>query len=199
MAHGGGRHPEPIFYGTHPGGRRVLSTSCTRRGDRGTTLGTHTPPTPTPIPTPTQPLTPPPPTSTSKGVDQPRGQQIPHGCTYSTGVVSAGDIECRCPRLCRRAAGSGDGGSGGGPTLPFTHRSLREGSIVLTTPPLLRMRGGRRCVPPSHLRGGDPHEVSHGGACHPQPDLVEGVPLLLVGLQGGGGTYLFERSEEVCI
>ena len=55
----GGWAPEPTSAATHPGGRRSCSTSLTRRGARGATLGPHTPPTPTPAPISTQASPPP--------------------------------------------------------------------------------------------------------------------------------------------
>ena len=122
-----------------------------------------------------------PPISTSKRVGQLRGERLPHGCTSCTGIGHAEALGCHGPHLRIRAAGSG-----GGPTLPFTKRTLGEGSDNLTTPPPFCMRDGRRFGPSSHLGGGGPHKGAHRGACHPQPDLVEGYPLLLVSLWGEG-------------
>ena len=48
------------------------------------------------------------------------------------------------------------------------------------------MWGGGRCGPPSYLGGGGLREGAHGGAWHPQLDLVKGYPLLAMGLQGKG-------------
>ena len=48
------------------------------------------------------------------------------------------------------------------------------------------MRGGGRFGPPSRLGGGGPRKGAHVGACHPQPDLLEGDTLLLASLRGEG-------------
>ena len=110
-----------------------------------------TPPNPTPTPISTQAPTPP--NSTSKGVAQPRDQQLPHVRTSRPGVVSTWAIGFRRLRLHSRAARSGGSRSGSGPTPPFTHRTLREGCSALATPPPLCMRGGGRFGPTSHLGG----------------------------------------------
>ena len=46
------------------------------------------------------------------------------------------------------------------------------------------MRSGRTCGPPPPLGGVGPREGAHGGACHPQTDLVKGAPLLTAGIWG---------------
>ena len=175
-------HPELTSVGTHLRGRRVCLISRKGRGDRGATLGPYTPPTPNSISTQdTTPFT-----STSKGVGQPRVQWLPHGRTSSLGVGSIWAIGCRRPCLRSRTSGSGGGGSGSGATPPFTCRTLREGCSALANPPLLCIQSDGRYRPPSLLGGGGPREGAHGGACHPQLDLVEGDLLLPADLQGGG-------------
>ena len=199
----GGGHPDPTPAGTYRRGGGSGSTNRTGRGVRDATVGPHNPPTPAPIPT--QDPTPPhfhlqgdgptkwhthpglhPPTSTSKGVGQPRGKPLTHGYTSCTGIGHARALRCHGPRLCSRAAGNGDGRSGGSPTLPFTKRTLREGSKNLAIPPLLRMQGGGRFGLPSHLGEGGPHERGYVGDRQPQPYLVEGALLLSASLWGEG-------------
>ena len=194
LAHGG--HPKPTSARTHQGGRRVCSTSCTGREARGVTLRPHTPTTLTPTPIPTQ--APNPPSYTFKGVYQPRGHQLTHVCTSRTRVGSDGAIGSRRLCLCSRAAGSGGGGIGSVPTHPFIHCTLGEGSSALATPLLICMQGDMRCRTTFHLGGGGPREGAHGASCHPQPDLVEGAPLLPSGLWGEGALQRFPTPPSVC-
>ena len=200
-SHTGGGHPDPTPARTHRSGGGWLDQPH-REGVRDVTVGPHTLPTPAPIPTqaptphihlqgngPTKGHIHPglhPPTSTSKGVGQPRGQQLPHGCPSIAGVGRNGALVCHSSRLRSRSTGSGDGRTGSGPPLPFTKRTLGEGSGALANPPPLCMWGGGRCGPPFHLGRGIPHEGAHGGSRHPQPDLVEGDPLLSASLRGEG-------------
>ena len=174
---------------THP------SQRCSPRGAQPWVHITQktSPPPPNPIPTkdPTTPTTTydrkgvggisaPPPTTRygDRGVGHTVGKREPHGPTTSTGTGILGDLRHCQPSLCSCTERSGGVGSGNSPTLTFTCRTFREVHGTLATPTSLHMRGGRGCRLTSHLGGGVTRKGAHRGACHPQPDTIEGDPIM---------------------
>ena len=48
------------------------------------------------------------------------------------------------------------------------------------------MRGGGGCGPTSHLVRGGPRKGAHRGSRHPQPDTIDGDPIMPEIIQGEG-------------
>ena len=48
------------------------------------------------------------------------------------------------------------------------------------------------------MGGGGPREGAHGGSLHPQPDLVDGSPLMSGGIQGEGALQCLPPTIGVC-
>ena len=82
-----------------------------------------------------------------------------------------------------------------GDTLTSIRRTFRE---VCGAPSPLSMRVGVGCGPTYHLVGGGLCEGEQIGAIHPQPDTIEGYPIVSEDLGGGGALQILLHTLGIC-
>ena len=176
-------------------------------------MGPHTPHTPTHIstqaPTPTNPTSkrkglgglsalPPPTRHGARWVGQSGVKRVSHGPITRKGIGGIRGVRRHRPLLRSCTIRSGCSSSGSVPTFTFTRRTFREGLGATATPPPLHMRGGGVCGYTSHMGGGIPREGANRGALHPQPDHIEGYPLMLEGFRGEGALQCLPPTLRIC-